>query len=236
MENPHNVVPLNFAENEHAEARLVFTNLGKIDAEAAQSLAALWTIKNNQEKAAWDLRVEAEALIAQEARQLVAEEAEQRRRTVADEQELAKQEEQKKYKNKFTPIPDVAIPTETIFISPAHVSAKLRKSEFVALYYFTNHGFVDAKDSTPSVDDDTLAIIQTEGGIPTFQTAASVKAKGCHVPDGSLSWEEFSEANHRMLAAMQDHDWVEDCIASFTTFWLALEAHHWRHDPCEFGK
>ncbi|KAF8416240.1 hypothetical protein L210DRAFT_3656716 [Boletus edulis BED1] len=44
-----------------------------------------------------------------------------------------------------------------------------------------------------------------DGQGPTFQTSASVKVK-----DESLSWEEFGQANYRMLNAMQQQEWPED--------------------------
>ncbi|KIJ09386.1 hypothetical protein PAXINDRAFT_87506, partial [Paxillus involutus ATCC 200175] len=57
---------------------------------------------------------------------------------LAEDLENVKQEEQKKYKNKYTPLPDISIPTETIMIPSTYALNKLCKGEYCELYYCTN--------------------------------------------------------------------------------------------------
>ncbi|KAF9237272.1 hypothetical protein BU15DRAFT_48948, partial [Melanogaster broomeanus] len=66
------------------------------------------------------------------------EETNLRRRALADELELAKQEERKKYKNKYIPIPNVTVSMDPIIIPSTYALNKLRKGEYCELYYFTN--------------------------------------------------------------------------------------------------
>ncbi|KIK71854.1 hypothetical protein PAXRUDRAFT_181726, partial [Paxillus rubicundulus Ve08.2h10] len=109
------------------------------------------------------------------------------------------------------------------------------KGDYVPLHYFTNRGICKAEEDTASTEDDILTLVQSDTG-PTFQTSMSIRAKECKVKDEHLTWEEFSQANYRMLNAMRQQDWPNECIVMIRDFWLALEGHEWRHDPSEYRK
>ncbi|KIK76717.1 hypothetical protein PAXRUDRAFT_17998 [Paxillus rubicundulus Ve08.2h10] len=81
------------------------------------------------------------------------------------------------------------------------------KCEYVPLYFFTNKSIQEAEDDS-SRDEDLLTLSQTNKG-PTFQTAASVKAKKHKVRDEQLSWEEFSQANYCMITVMKQQEWLD---------------------------
>ncbi|KAI6000106.1 hypothetical protein EDD15DRAFT_2160344, partial [Pisolithus albus] len=85
-------------------------------------------------------------------------------------------------------------------------------------------------------DDDALTLLHTSDGLHTFVPLAAAQAKGSITRDEDLSWEEFSEATHRLATAMRENDWPEERIASHVKFWLALESHPWRHGHCEISK
>jgi hypothetical protein len=87
MENPHHAVQPDFAVEEHAAARLIFTDDGKTNQKAIGKLTALWTVNNMRERAICDLRVEEEHCTACEAREQAVEEDQLRKDTLADEQE-----------------------------------------------------------------------------------------------------------------------------------------------------
>ena len=90
------------------------------------------------------------------------------------------------YKNKFTPIPDRPLPPTALLLLSQHTLNKLHKGEYVPLHFFTNKGICEAEDDG-SGDDDLLTLVQTDKG-PTFQSAASTKAKKQKVRDKHLSW------------------------------------------------
>ncbi|KAF8439431.1 hypothetical protein L210DRAFT_3646205 [Boletus edulis BED1] len=77
------------------------------------------------------------------------------------ESELAKQEECKKYKNRY-------VPTPTGLFLHAHSSFPLNMRE--------------AEEEAPNLDDDILTLVCSEMG-PVFQSTAVTKAKDCKVPD-----------------------------------------------------
>ncbi|KIJ10723.1 hypothetical protein PAXINDRAFT_85618, partial [Paxillus involutus ATCC 200175] len=54
--------------------------------------------------------------------------------------------------------------------------------------------------------------------------------------DEQLSWEEFSQANYRMIAAMKQQEWPDERINMVRDFWVTFETHPWRHDPSEYHK
>ncbi|KAI6144276.1 hypothetical protein BKA82DRAFT_4358726 [Pisolithus tinctorius] len=73
-------------------------------------------------------------------------------------------------------------------------------------------------------------------GLHSFIPLASAQAKGTVTKDKDLTWEEFSEATHRLANAMKENNWEANNISNHVKFWLALENHPWRHGHCEISK
>ncbi|KIK77764.1 hypothetical protein PAXRUDRAFT_17279 [Paxillus rubicundulus Ve08.2h10] len=185
MTNPHEEECPNHMLPEFKEARLLFTVEGKTDEEAAALLSNLWDFNNNKAKLVWDQQWAAEAEAQQEECEHLGQEAERQHLLCKQEEEQAKQEERKKYKNKFSPIPNRLLPATSLLHPSQHALNKLCKGEYVPLYFFTNKGIREAEDDG-SGDEDLLMLIQTDKG-PTFQTAASAKAKKHKVRDKHLT-------------------------------------------------
>ncbi|KIJ06983.1 hypothetical protein PAXINDRAFT_91156 [Paxillus involutus ATCC 200175] len=207
---------------------------GKTNEEAAALLSNLWDFNNNKAKLVWDRQRAAEVEARQEEHKHLGQEAERQCLLRKQEEEQAKQEERKRYKSKFTPIPNRPLPTTSLLRPSQHALNKLRKGEYVPLYFFTNKGIREAEDDG-SGDEDLLTLVQTDKG-PTFQMAASAKAKKHKVRDEHLTWEEFSQANYHMIAAMKQQDWPDEWISMVHDFWVAFKMHSWRHDPSEYRK
>ena len=235
MYNPHDEVCPDYLQQEFAEARLVFTVEGKSEEEAAIFLETIWQFNNARDIVKLDNQREAEAEASCLARENKTLEEERLRILREQEIETAKREERKKYKNKFVPIPNRPLSVTALLLPPQHALSKLRKGDYVPLHYFTNRGIREAEEDTASTEDDILTLVQSETG-PIFQSTAAVKAKECKVKDEHLTWEEFSQANYRMLNAMRQQDWPEERTTMVRDFWLALESHEWRHDPSEYRK
>ena len=234
MANPHHDECPDYMLQEFEEARLFFTVEGKTDQEAAALLRSLWDFNHNKVIVAWD-RQRAEEIEAQlEIREQAEQDVERQHLLREQEEEQTKQEERKKYKNKFAPIPDRPLPPTALLLPSQHALNKLRKGEYVPLHFFTNKGIREAEDDG-SRDDDLLTLVQTDKG-PTLQSAASAKAKKQKVRDKHLSWEEFSQANYRMVGAMMQQEWPEEWVNMVCDFWIAFETHAWRHDTSEYHK
>ncbi|KIJ20698.1 hypothetical protein PAXINDRAFT_38932, partial [Paxillus involutus ATCC 200175] len=186
----------------HAAARQHLADRGIPEPLLVPTLKDIWRDNNAEQRELWDERLHHEAQAILETERATAKEADLRQQALADELNLARQEERKKYKYKYTPIPNVAVPTETIIIPSAYTMNKLRKGEYCELYYFTNCGLAETENSPPSLDDEALTLVKSENGTHSFIALASVKAKVSLIKDEDLSWEEFSQANFRMVNAM----------------------------------
>ena len=200
MADPNQEVCPDYALPEFDDARLLFTVDGKTDEEAATLLKNLWNLRNTKNIENWERQRAAEAQAARQVAELAEQEAEQQRVLREAEEAEAKKEEQKRNKNKYTPIPDRPLPDMALILPPQHALNKLRKGDYVPLYLFTNKGIRDAEEEG-SGDKDLLTLVQMDKG-PTFQTSASIRAKKYKVKDKALSWEEFGQASYRMLNAM----------------------------------
>ena len=234
MANPHHDECPDYMLQEFEEARLFFTVEGKTDQEAAALLRSLWDFNHNKAIVAWDRQhteeIEAQLEIHEQAEQDVERQCLLREQ----EEEQTKQEERKKYKNKFAPIPDRPLPPTVLLLPSQHALNKLCKGEYIPLHFFTNKGICEAEDDS-SGDDDLLTLVQTDKG-PTFQSAASAKAKKQKARDEHLSWEEFSQANYCMVRAMTQQEWPEERVNMDHDFWITFETHAWRHDTSKYRK
>ena len=223
-----------YALPEFDNERTVFTVDGKTNEEAVEILRALWTIQHKRDIEGWERWQEANAEDERQCREQAELEAEQQRALRLEEEEEAMKEEKKKYKNKFTPIPDRPLLATVLLLPLQHTLTKLRKGDYVPLYLFMNKGIREAEEDG-SGDEDLLTLVQMDKG-PTFQTSALVKAKKYKVKDEVLSWEEFGKANYRMLNAIRQQDWPVEWLDMVRLFWLTIEGHDWRHNPSEYHK
>lgn len=216
------------------DERLVFTVDGRTNEEAIEILRALWTIHHARDVDTWERQRLVNTEEEQQRREQAEQEAERQRTLQLEEEEETKKEEKKRYKSKFAPIPNRPLPATALLLPSQYALTKLRKGDYVPLYLFTNKGIREVEEDG-SGDEDLLTLVQTDKG-PTFQTNASAKAKKYKVKDESLSWEEFGEANYRMLNTMRQQDWLAERLDMVRHFWLAIEGHDWRHDPSEYPK
>ena len=234
MANPHHDTCPNYLLPEFKEAHLLFTVEGKTNAQAATLLRNIWDFNNNKAIETWDQRRAEEIEAQQENRERLEQEEKRTHLLREQEEEQAKLEEHKKYKTKFTPIPDRPLPPTSLLLPLQHALNKLCKGDYVPLFFFTNKDIREAEEDG-SGDEDPLTLVQTDKG-PTFQTTASAKAKKHKVKDDHLSWEEFSQAGYRMIAAMREQEWPEERVNMVCNFWIAFEMHTWRHDPSKYRK
>ncbi|KIJ14195.1 hypothetical protein PAXINDRAFT_12850 [Paxillus involutus ATCC 200175] len=69
----------------------------------------------------------------------------------------------------------MSIPTETIMIPSTYTLNKLCK-----------------ESTTPSLDDDTLALTKVDNSTHSFMSLSSIKARVSVIKDRDLTWEELS--------------------------------------------
>ena len=234
VRNPNQAVRPDFAAIEHAPQRLMLTNGGLSEEQAIQMLTNLWDSTNERDIAEWNTRQAEEAQAQQEAEWIAQEEAE---RALQEEEELraaALAEEKKKYKSKFAPIVDAPVPIGPVLIPSKVALTRMKKGEYVELWYFTNKGIRAAEKSATRSSRNKNAFVfvhDEDDDTPSLVPASSVgdSFTSSLTEDKDLSWEEFRQATPRMIQAMVQEKWPQDRIDMFIEFWTALENHPWRH-------
>ena len=136
--NPHDAVRPDFNAEAHAPEKQALLDTGLTPEQAIQTLERLWTLQNNREWQEWNRLKEVAALAEAEAAQAVADAEEQRRREEQESDELAHREDRKKNKAKYAEIPNLMVPSNSIIFPSPYALKKLKKGDFVELYYFTN--------------------------------------------------------------------------------------------------
>lgn len=124
----------------------------------------------------------------------------------------------------FTPLPS------------SLATCKIRKGDYVELFYFTNFGLAEAEMTAHSVDDEALTLTRDGEGLHSFILVAAAKTKDSVIQDKDLTWAQIDEAAPRMLQAMKENGWDDERVQSHLKFWMALSAHGYRHSPDEYGK
>ena len=233
--NPHDAVRPDFNAEAHAPEKQALLDTGLTPEQAIQTLERLWTLQNNRERQEWNRLKEVAALAEAEAAQAVADAEEQRRREEQESNELARREDRKKNKAKYAEIPNLMVPSDGIIFPSPYALKKLKKGDFVELYYFTNRGLEEAEKT--GLESDERLVLIPDGDAHSFAPASSTRSsKDSISKDEDLSWEEFLEAAPRMINFMRISEWPESHVNMFVEFWSNLQTHEWRFSSNEFAK
>jgi hypothetical protein len=234
MSNPHKAIRPDFNTEAHERERLTLVEKGLTAELAVQSLELLWTLNNNKEKEVWNRRIqEAAQADAQAAREAKENEARKRREEEED-AKFSRREDKKKHKAKYATIPNIMVPSNLVILPSPYALKKLRKGEFVELFYFTNRGLAEAEKA--GIEDESFILVK-EGESHAWVPATSTRAgKQSVTRDEELTWEEFLEAVPRMIRAMRTAEWPEDHVKMFVQFWSNLQIHDWRFAMDKFSQ
>lgn len=196
-------------------------------------LAVGWKATNNKQKRRWAaqqaLDQQQEQTRADQQRADELREEEDREQTRAD----AADEERKKYRQKFIPIPDRPLSIDSIIhVIADSARTTLRKGDLVELYFCTPLG-IQAALSNPKRMLEASSIRQDEDGTLTLTPRAALQAVKGLIQDDDLTIEQFCLATPIFLQQAALAGWPEERIRMFAQFWDALQSHQWRwhHDP-----
>lgn len=233
--DPNSLQSPDFSTQEWEAARdeIIAGNPNTDHVNAAALLAVGWKATNNEQKRRWtiqqaaDLQEEQARTDQQQADKTQDEEDRERLKTDAAD------EERKKYKQKFIPIPDRPLSVDFVIHSIADSArTTLRKGDLVELYFCTPLG-IQAALSNPKRMLEASAIGQDEDGNLTLTSKAALQAVKGLTQDDDLTMEQFCLATPIFLQQAALAGWPEDRIQMFAQFWDALQNHQWRwhHDP-----
>ena len=230
IRNPHEAVQPDFASDDHAAHRQILTDGGLTEDQAVAALSNLWVATNKRDKTEWD-RQQAER--AQEQLGVKREEAREEEALL----EASRAEERKRYKNMFAPVK--AIGPVTILARIA--IARMKKAEYVELWYFTNDGIraAEVAAAAPPKDKISFRFVYDEeldaSRLVPVSSPADISGADI-VEDVDLSWEQFMQATSRMISFMEQCDWPQDRVDMFIEFWSNIQSHQWRHSYDEFSQ
>ena len=204
--------------------RLQLVNNNVTHEQAAIILRSIWDAQNTIEKQQWQAQLDDDE--RQDAERQGELEAELRRKEEesANAKEEALQEEMKKNKMKYTPIPKRGVPSRPPIIPAISAVWKMDKGGYVPIWYYTKADLENAK-SFAAIDNDALTLVTNSDSTTMGIPATSLRdAKGM-VKDHNLTMEQFQVGAMWMLTAMKQANWPTNCIQMMEAFWTNIIDH-----------
>ena len=226
MEDPNVAIPPDYTTDDFGEEQEPFIDAGLTPAQAATALQNHWTVLNNREKVLWQ-QIQHDA---NEARVATQERADQLKAQQEEDKAQILQEERKKNKMKYAPIPDRAVSSCPLVLPSLVAIRKLKAHQFCKLWYFTNTGLDDAEKSfSYAADEHALSIVPGQDRTHSFVPSVITHDKSCVTQDENLTFEQFSQATICMIDAMVNNGWQQEHVDMHVCFWSSVENHKWRY-------
>lgn len=196
--------------------------------QAADLLLSSWMATNKHEKAQWRQQIEADDREKEQQQKRAEDEERDRATAEAREAEEMAAEERKKYKLKHKKIEPRGIPNTPVLVPSAVATHRLKKGEWVPMWYYTPAGLRDSAGPVSNAEEESMVMLRQADGTTTFAPAIAAKeAKGL-VEDKDLEWEDFCIAMPAMLEAFGIADWPLERIQMFGNFWANIQDHRLR--------
>jgi hypothetical protein len=221
-----------FSSDDFAQIRQTLATATNSNQEAAAaSLTASWESQIASQKAAWA----DQELADREARDLAANEAREAEALLQAQLDKEKEDELReveKKKLKMHPFnPTKSIGTDVVQRPSPYALERLRKFEYVELWYFSPDGCSDASSSQRSAADDAFGISRTDSDLVVLKSVSSVRASRKCVKDEDLSWDQMEIASTLMLRHQRLLHWPEAATDALAIFWYKLQNHELRSRP-----
>jgi hypothetical protein len=107
---------------------------------------------------------------------------------------------------------------------------KLRRFEYVPLWYFTQQGR-QAADKDRASNEDLWDVTKTSDNRLSLRTASSNRPSPNALSDEQLTWEQFMDANHLFCRWLIPAGWPEDYAKILLSFFWQLENHEDMGNP-----
>ncbi|KIK77233.1 hypothetical protein PAXRUDRAFT_17639 [Paxillus rubicundulus Ve08.2h10] len=179
--------------------------------QVLEDMVQMWTVEHNQRVATWIERQRAEALLAEEADGVCLLQEREAQRLVEAEAER---------ENVIIPCPS------------QYAVLKLKKIEFVELWYFSPERCRDAAKSSSSTMEDTFGISKVDD-ILTMRLVAALKQSHNVVNGCDLPISDFFRAKNSFLVHVEHAGWLKKHINALAEIFWHLENHPIRN--CRHG-
>jgi hypothetical protein len=193
--------------------------------QAVVLLHTIWIANNKTDKVLWQEQLQADAHEANEACHIHMEEEAEHEAEKQKEKEELRQEDMKKNKTKYTPIPARGIPDLPPVVPIQCAVMRLKKGKYVPLWYFTNAGLESALKNFSTTNNKALSMIRAPDSSTSWISApSSLKAKGL-VEDRDLIWEDFCIVVSRIVPTMRAADWDPNRVNMLVAFLTGIQTH-----------
>jgi hypothetical protein len=106
----------------------------------------------------------------------------------------------------------------------AYAIERMRKHEYVPLWYFTEQG-CQAADRDKASNDDLWDVTKTSDNRLSLRTAASNRPSSNALSDEQLTWEQFMDANHLFIRWLIPTHWPVEYAKLLSSFFWQIENH-----------
>lgn len=236
LSDPNEAACPDFASEDYSTARNSLISDTIDEATALVMLTASWNANNAAEKVLWARQVELEAAAVADMARQVQEEQARRNKVFDQEEQVTRTEERKKNTEKYLPIPNRAPPTTPPEIVSTYATTRLRKGQYVELWYFTNDGLDYALQNSATLDEDAMVQTIDKDGRPTWVTTAASRESHAVKDDRHLDWEAFTAAVPRFLEAIEAAAWTEERRRMMTNLLAGLQVHPFRFSSDPLNK
>jgi hypothetical protein len=230
--DPNLQVCPDFASDDFAAIRdTIIATTHSSHEEVAASLTASWGTQIATKIAAWAAQEEADATEREEVA-LVAHEAQAALQAQLDKEaadELREAEKKKPKMHTFNPTKSIG--ADVIQRPSPYALERLRKFEYVELWYFSPEGCSDAAQSQRSAADDTFGIARSEADVMVLKPVASVRASRKALKDEDLTWDQMEIASNLIIRHQRQLHWPEPATDALAIFWYNLQSHELRSRP-----
>jgi len=230
--DPHSQVCPDFYSEIFIPTREALANALNITAEeAAANLTATWSQHNAAQRATWQLQEEEDAALRQ-VQELADQEAALALQAQADREaaDALKESEKKKLKM-HTFDATKSIGADIIDHPSPYAIERLKKFEYVELWYFSPEGCLDASLSQRSASEDAFGISKSDSDLMVLRPVASVRASRKSVRDELLTWDQMSIGTALFLRHITLYHWPAPAFEALSLFWYKLQNHEIRGRP-----
>jgi hypothetical protein len=194
--------------------------------EAADNLVASWTQQNTVLHAAWALQQEADAALqqAQEAAALLQAQADR-------EAEDALKELEKKKPKMHTFSMTKSVWANILPHPSSYALERIKKSEYIELWYFSPEGCLDAALAQRTSADDTYGISGSDSDFMVLKLVASICASRKVLRDEDIMWDQMEIGAALLLRHMRQNSWPLTATDALSVIWYKLQNHEMHTRP-----
>jgi hypothetical protein len=203
-----------------------------VDPEAAiGNLTASWTAENTAQRAAWALQVEEDAA-AQQIQELDDQNAAAAIQAQADrEADDALKELWKKKPKMHTFDTTKSVGADIMSHPSPYVLERVKKFEYVELWYFSPEGTLDTATTQCTSSEDTFGISRSDSDFMVLKPVSAIHASRKALRDEDLSWDQMEIGATRLLRHMRLYQWPDVTTDALAVFWYKLQNHEMRNCP-----